>query len=74
MGNLNPLKYCFRCRRSKPRATFRTPPGAKGERPLCAECYQKLMPAARREASKSREPGDIERAVYDGMRDLRTDR
>ena len=74
MGNLNPLKYCFRCRRSKPRGTFRTLPGDTSRRQLCAECYEKGMAATEQTMSKARESADIERAVYDGMQDLRTKR
>jgi hypothetical protein len=70
MANLNPLKYCFRCRRSKPRATFRTLPGDPSRRQLCAECHQQLM-ATRSRATRDRDSEDVEKAVYDGMRDLR---
>ena len=71
MGNLNPLKYCFGCQRSKPRKTFRTFPGDTSRRQLCVECYEKIT-ATEQKVSKAREAEDIERAVYDGMRDLRT--
>ena len=43
MSNLNPLKYCFHCKHSKARATFRTLPGGKIRREVCAECYEKIM-------------------------------
>jgi len=43
MGNLNPLKYCFHGQHSRPRATFRTLPGKKKSREVCAECYEKIM-------------------------------
>jgi hypothetical protein len=41
--NLNPLKYCFHGQHAKPRATFRILPGAKGERAVCAECYDEIV-------------------------------
>ena len=43
MANLNPLKYCFQCRRSMRRATFRTLPGIKRRREVCADCYEKII-------------------------------
>lgn len=43
MGNLNPLKYCFHGQHSRPRAGFRTLPGVKRTREVCAECYEKIM-------------------------------
>ena len=43
MGNLNPLKYCFHGQHSRPRATFRTLPGVRNKRAVCAECYEKIM-------------------------------
>lgn len=42
MANLNPLKYCFQCRRSMRRGTFRTFPGLKLKREVCAECYERI--------------------------------
>ena len=72
MGNLNPLKYCFRCQRSKPRKTFRTFPGDMSKRQLCVECYEKAAAATEQKMSDDRESEDIQRAVYDGMQDLRT--
>ena len=41
--NLNPLKYCFHGQHSRPRATFRTLPGVRNKREVCAECYEKIM-------------------------------
>jgi len=41
--NLNPLKYCFHGQHSRPRATFRTLPGVRNKRAVCAECYEKIM-------------------------------
>jgi hypothetical protein len=73
MGNLNPLKYCFGCRLAKPRATFRTQPGDASRRQLCAPCHEQIM-AAEQKKSKARDSEDVERAVYDGMRDLRSRR
>lgn len=43
MANLNPLKYCFHGQHSRPRATFRTLPGVRNKRAVCAECYEKIM-------------------------------
>jgi hypothetical protein len=43
MANLNPLKYCFHGQHSRPRATFRTLPGVKNKREVCAECFEKIM-------------------------------
>jgi len=43
MAKLDPLKYCFHGQHAKPRATFRILPGPKGERALCAECYEKIL-------------------------------
>jgi len=43
MANLDPLKYCFHGQHAKPRATFRILPGPKGERAVCAECYEKIL-------------------------------
>jgi hypothetical protein len=43
MANLNPLKYCFHGQHSRPRATFRTLPGIKHKREVCAQCYEKIM-------------------------------
>jgi hypothetical protein len=45
MANLNPLKYCFRCKCSKPRATFRSVPGDASKGRLCADCYGKITQA-----------------------------
>src|SRR5512134_2029238 len=42
MVNLNPLKYCFHGQHSRPRATFRTLPGVKNKREVCAECFEKI--------------------------------
>ena len=53
MGNLNPLKYCFRGKHAKPRATFRMFPGAENTREMCADCYEKLR--ASREQRKRKE-------------------
>jgi hypothetical protein len=41
--NLNPLKYCFHGQHSRPRATFRTLPGVRNKRAVCAECYEKII-------------------------------
>lgn len=71
MGNLNPLKYCFRCQRSMPRAAFRTSPGDAEKRKLCAECYESMV-ATGQKMRKAEDSEGIERAVYDGMQDLRT--
>ncbi|MGH8674379.1 MAG: hypothetical protein ACREVG_08730, partial [Burkholderiales bacterium] len=71
MVNLNPLKYCFRCQRSKPRGTFRTFPGDTSKRKLCAECYD-MMAATEQKMRKAQDSEDIQRAVHDGMQDLRT--
>ena len=62
-----PLKLCHRCQLSKPRETFLAIPGDAGKGKVCAECSD-LMQKMR----KSEESEDIERAVYDGMQDLRT--
>jgi len=43
MANLSPLKYCFHGQHSKPRAGFRSLPGVKQTREVCAECFQKIM-------------------------------
>jgi hypothetical protein len=43
MANLSPLKYCFHGQHSRPRATFRTLPGVKNKREVCAECFEKIM-------------------------------
>jgi len=51
MSNLNPLKYCFFGKHSRPRATFRTVPGVENTRPICADCYDKLR--ASREQGRS---------------------
>jgi len=69
MANLNPLKYCFQCRRSKPRMSFRPMPGPGSIRRLCAECYAVIGAAP--VPATSGDSDAIERAVYDGMRDLR---
>lgn len=53
MGNLNPLKYCFHGQHSRPRATFRTLPGKKKSREVCAECYEKIM-ADRKQKQKGK--------------------
>ena len=53
MGNLNPLKYCFYGKHSKPRATFRMFPGVENTREMCADCYEKLR--ASRDERKRRE-------------------
>ena len=51
MGNLDPLKYCFHGQHSKPRAGFRTLPGVKMTREVCAVCYEKIM-AERRQKKR----------------------
>lgn len=51
MGNLNPLKYCFHGQHSKPRASFRTLPGIKKTREVCADCYEKIMADRKRKKS-----------------------
>jgi hypothetical protein len=43
MANLNPLKYCFHGQHSRPRASFRTLPGIRHKREVCAQCYEKIM-------------------------------
>ena len=53
MANLDPLRYCFYGQHVKPRATFRILPGPKGERAVCAECYEKIF--ADRAQKKKRE-------------------
>ena len=53
MGNLNPLKYCFYGKHSKPRATFRMLPGVENTREMCGDCYETLR--ASREQSERRE-------------------
>ena len=53
MANLNPLKYCFHGQHSRPRATFRTLPGVKNKREVCAECFEKIM-ADRKQKKKLR--------------------
>ena len=45
MANLDPLKYCFHGRHARPRALFRTLPGARIKRAVCAECYARIMAA-----------------------------
>ena len=65
------LKYCLSCQRSKPRATFRTPPGETKNQQLCAECYD-IMATTAQKVRKAEDSEDVERAVYDGMQDLRT--
>ena len=67
MASPDSLIYCDRCKRSMPRGTFKTPPGGTGRRKLCAECYDSVQKTRKAEDSQ-----DIERAVYDGMQDLRT--
>jgi hypothetical protein len=52
MTNLNPLKYCFHGQHSRPRATFRTLPGVRNKRAVCAECYEKIM-ADRRQKKRA---------------------
>jgi len=54
MVNLDPLKYCFHGQHSKPRSTFRTLPGLKTRREVCAECYEKIM--AGRQLTKKKPP------------------
>ena len=54
MVNLNPLKYCFHGQHSRPRATFRTLPGVRNKRAVCAECYEKIM-ADRRAKKKAQQ-------------------
>lgn len=54
MTNLNPLKYCFHGQHSRPRATFRTLPGVRNKRAVCAECYEKIM-ADRRAKKKAQQ-------------------
>lgn len=51
VGNLNPLKYCFHGQHSKPRSSFRTLPGVKTRRAVCAECYEKII-AERKQKKK----------------------
>ena len=51
MTNLNPMKYCFHGQHSRPRKTFRTLPGVKNRREVCAECYDRIM-ADRKQKSK----------------------
>ena len=53
--NLNPLKYCFHGQHSRPRATFRTLPGVKNKREVCAECFEKIM-ADRKAKKKLQQP------------------
>jgi hypothetical protein len=73
VANLNPLKHCFRCGRSKPRRTFRSIAGSSDRRQMCAECFDRLAAETAAKAGKSPDAADIERAVYDGMQDLRTE-
>ena len=42
------------------------------KRQLCVECYEKAAAATEQKMSDDRESVDIQRAVYDGMQDLRT--
>jgi len=55
MTNLNPLKYCFHGQHSRPRATFRTLPGVRNKRAVCAECFEKIM-ADRKQKKKAASP------------------
>ena len=54
MANLDPLKYCFHGQHSRPRRGFRTLPGAKNNRQVCAECYDKIMAARQRKRVQPR--------------------
>ena len=65
------LKYCLSCQRSKPRATFRTSAGDTSKRKLCAECYD-IVATTEQKLRTAEDSEDVERAVYDGMQDLRT--
>lgn len=51
MANLNPLKFCFHGRHSKPRAGFRTLPGLKNPRQVCAECFDRIIAGRKIEAN-----------------------
>jgi hypothetical protein len=48
VANLDPLKFCFHGQHSKPRRDFRTLPGTKNTRQVCAECYEKIMAVRKR--------------------------
>jgi hypothetical protein len=52
VGNLNPLKYCFYGAHAKPRATFRTFPGAANKRAVCSDCYEQIMAENKRKESE----------------------
>ncbi|MGA8049296.1 MAG: hypothetical protein WCA09_03855 [Burkholderiales bacterium] len=52
MPDTGPLKYCYHGQHSKPRSSFRTLPGLKNKRGVCAECYAKIM--ADRKSKKQR--------------------
>ena len=54
MANLNPLKYCFHGQHSKPRNMFRTLPGVKTKREVCAECFEKIMAGRNQSKTKAR--------------------
>lgn len=53
VANLDPLKYCFQCRRSMRRATFRTLPGMARTREVCAECYERIMANSKEKKSRT---------------------
>lgn len=59
MSNLNPLKFCFHCQRSRARATFRALPGGKIKREVCAECYEKIMAGRKRKTRLNSTNGSI---------------
>lgn len=54
MPNLNPLKYCFHGKHSKPRAQFRILPGVNNTSAVCAECYAKIVAKTEQKAPISR--------------------
>ncbi len=43
MSSSDQLKYCFHGQHSRPLAEFKTLPGTKQKRQVCALCYQKIM-------------------------------
>ena len=47
MVNLNPLRFCVYCKTPKPRAAFRSLPGAGRKKEMCAECFEKTPSKAK---------------------------
>ena len=71
MGNLNPLKYCFYGKHSKPRATFRMFPGVENTREMCADCYEKLRVTRERRKSKEIVVGALSTGLGQNVRKAR---